>query len=317
MAVKLTSLSYLGMAVETTLGTPVASTGFIPVRGFKPQDVLKYIDDVGKRGFPVDRYGAYLGPTSSEYEIDGDFYPTSGGNLLASVFGTDTVSGVSPGPYTHTFTVNPTPGSITFGDYYVAGYRQWAGQKVDKLSLKFTPEAGLSYTAHSIGFPSVTATAPSSETFGTNPYLLGWEAALTIDGTADSALDNFTIDLNRLNSEALFSAQNSQKPFDVFVGEMSADMTLGFYMEADTEYAYALSQGTHAVVVTVTQGGSGDVLTLQASKVQFTRPTIDRAGKYVRVTLQGEALYNATDSGVALAKLQNAVATAYTTTSAS
>ncbi|WP_304459010.1 phage tail tube protein [Alicyclobacillus sendaiensis] len=316
MPAKLTSLSYLGLGVETTLGTPVAPTGFVPVRSFKPQDNPKFVADTGYRGQPVDLFGEYLGVISAEYGVDGYAYPSSFGNFLGAIFGQDTVTGTAA-PYTHTFVPQATVPSYTISDYYVAGFRQWAGAKCDKLSIKFTPDAGLSYSAHFIGFPSVTGTAPSSQTFGVNPYFLGWEASLSLNGSADATLRSVSIDLERKGSNALFSAQNSQKPWDIFVGPFGATWELEFYMTADTEYVLALTQGTVPVVLTITQPGTNAQLVFQSSAVQFTKPTIDRGDEYVSVSLSGSAIYNATDGSVMVAKLINSVSTAYTTTAAS
>ena len=316
MGAKLTSLSYLGLAVETTLGTAVAPTGFIPVRSYKPQDKPLYIPDTGYRGQAVDLFGEYQGPISSTYEIDGDAYPTSVGNLLALILGTDTVTG-TVAPYTHKFATNATPVSMTLSDFYVAGFRQWAGQKCEKLTFKFTPDAGLTYTAQMLGFPSVVGAAPSTQTFTTVPFFLGWEATVSIGGTADTQLDSFTLTLQRKGSKALFSANDSQNPFDVFVGPLAADWDLEFYMEGDTEYDYAMVQGSKAVSVTLTQPGTSYSLNFTSSAVQFTEPTIDRSKEFVGVTLKGSGIYNATDSSVVAATLINSVSAAYSTTAAS
>lgn len=316
MGAKLTALSYLGLAVEATLGTPVASTGFIPVLSFKPQDNPKYVADQGRRGLPFDMFGQYLSVNSSEYEIDGDFYPTSGGNLLAGIFGQDAVTGTSS-PYTHAFSTVMTPPSYTLGDYYVAGYRQFPGSRVTKLDLKFTPDAGLTYSASLLGFASTTATAPGTQTFGTNPYFLGWEAALTLAGSSNNRLRSFGLTLQRAKSEVLFSAANSQNPYDIFLGPLEATWSLSFYMQDDTEYALALTQATKDVKVVITQPGTNYSLTFESSAVQFTKPTIDRSGEYVLVSLSGTAVYNATDSSIVKATLVNGLSTAYSTTAAS
>jgi hypothetical protein len=313
---KLTSLSYLGLAVETTLGTPVAATGFIPVRSFKPQDNPKYVQDTGYRGQPVDLFGEYLGIISSQYDIEGDAYPGSFGNILAMIFGQDTLSG-SSAPYTHKFVPIATPPSYTLGDYYVAGYRQWPGCKASKLSIKFTPDAGLTYTTTLLGFPSATATEPTTQTFGVNPYFLGWEASLSIGGTQNTKLNSFSLNLQRKGSKAIFSAANSQNPFDIFVGPLSADWDLDFYMEDDSEYELALSQATKAVSITLTQPGTSYALTFTSSAVQFTKPTIDRSKEFVQVKLTGSAIFNATDASVITSTLINGTTAAYTTTAAS
>ena len=318
---QLTGLSHLGLALETTLGTPVAATGWVPIKPPKPQDVPQFIPDEGFRGLPYNTYGEYLGTKSSTYSVDGMLYPSSGGNFLAAIFGTDTVTG-SANPYTHTFTV-PTTGvapAYTLSDTYLgpaAVGRQWPGSRCNKLTLKFTPEAGLSYTAGFIGFPSATYT-PEAATYGTLPFFLGWEAAITFGGAADANLSSFSLDLERVGSKALFSAANTQTPYDIFVGLLKATWDLEFYMVADTEYAYALTQASEVAVVTITQPGvNGAVLTLTASALQFTKPTITRQGKWVVVQIAGESFYNATDAGILQCKLANAVAISYTTTAAS
>lgn len=313
---KLTSLSYMGLAVETTLGTAVAPTGFLPLTSFKPADDPTYIADDGMRGTAFNMYGQYAGVRSSTYSMDGMVFPTSFGNVLATIFGLDTVVG-SAAPYTHTFSVVSPGPSLTLSDYYVAGFRQFAGARCDKLSIKFTPDAGVSFTSDFLGFLSATGSEPSSKTFGAVPFFRGWQASITIDGSTDTQLESCTIDITRDKSKALFASNNSQNPFDVFLGPFDATYSLSFYMENDTEYAYALSQGTHVVVITFTDATSGDSLKFTSSAVQFMKPSINRGQAYVAVDLQGTATYNATDSGVIVPILVNGVSTAYTTISAS
>ena len=315
MAVKLTGLTFLGFGVETTQGTPETPTGFMPIRQPKPQDVLKYVPDTGNRGYAAQTYGEYLGVVSSTYDFDGDFYPTSTVNLLANVMGTDTVTGTAV-PYTHTLTLAATPGTLTVSDYYVAGFRQWPGVKVEKLAIKFTPDAGVTYTATCLGWPSVSGTAPTTWTFATQPFFLGWEAALTLNNVSTLSLTEATITIARQKSEVLFSAQNSNAPFDTFVGLMEATWDLTFYMEADTQYVLALTEQQIPVQLAFTIPGSGgDTLTFTSSAVQFTKPTIVRSQEYVEVTLSGTGIYNATDHGPIQAVATNSVATAFTTTS--
>lgn len=315
MPAKLTALSHLGLAVETTEGTVVPATAWAPVLTQKPQDLPKFIPDEGLRGQPVMTYGEYLGPKSATYDMTGDFFPLSGGNLLAAMWGVDTVTGTAS-PYTHTFSLAATPPSYTLSDYYVAGARQWPGSRLTGLTIKFTPDAGVTYTAKWLAWPSATYTVETT-TYETTPFLLGWEAALTLAGSSDPVLESLTLDLTRAKSQSLFAANNTQNPYNTFVGPMQAKWTLGFYMQGDTEYAYALSQATQTVSVAITEPSSGPVLTLSSHAVQFTKPTIDRGKEYVLVDISGEAVYNSTDAGVATAVLQNSISTAYSTTAAS
>lgn len=313
---QITRLTHLGLAVETTPGTPVAATAWVPGMRYRPQDIPQFIMDTGMRGTPFQDYGAYLGTKSSSYSLEGMLYPLSGGNFLSAIMGLDTVTGTSP--YTHKFTVADVPPSYTLSDTYLgqAGVgRQWPGSRCHRLQLKFTPEAGVSYTSQWLGWPSATYT-PETQTWETDNFFLGWEGAVTFGGTADANLSSFNLDLQRVGSKALFSAQNSQDPYDVFLGELKATCDMEFYMLADTEYAYALSEGTETAVVTVTQNAS-TILTVTMSALQFIKPTINRSGKWVTVQLNGVPLYNATDAGILQCTLENSIATAYSTTASS
>lgn len=309
---KLTSLSHLGLAVEATLGTAVAATGWVPILKFNPQDLPKYVADTGFRGQATRNFGQYLGVESATYDVDAYFYPSSGGNFLAAIFGADTVTGTAS-PYTHTFKNASYLPSYTISDDYVAGARQFAGARCEKLVIKFTPEEGVSVTANFLGFPSITYTAETSFTYGTNPFFLGWEGTITLGGTADSNLSSFTATITRDKSKVLWSSANSKSPYDIFMGPMAVALDCEYYMTADTEYVSALSQGTQAVVASFTQPSTSDVLTLTASAVQWTKPTIVRSADYVTVKVTGDAIYNSTDLGPMQATLENAISTSYAT----
>jgi|GEM_PF-5378628 len=381
---KLTSLSHLGLAVESVLGTPVAATGWAPIMKFTPQDLPQWVADQGFRGQATRDFGQYLGLESSTYDLNGMLYPDSGGNFLAAVMGAESTSGTTSGasttlasaatagsttistvatesastviqidtgslsevhtvssvsgagpytltldtpllfshtsgatvqpvvaPFTHTFTNAAYLPSYTLSDYYVAGARQFPGARCEKLALKFTPEAGLSYTANFLGFPSVTYSPGTTRTYETDPFFLGWEAALSISSSPDVNLSSLTVTLTRDKSKTLWSAQNSQNPYDVFVGPLVAEWDAEFYMNSDTEYLLALSQATKTVSCTLTQPGTNHTLTLTSTAVQFQKPTIDRGQDYVIVRLTGDAVYNATDGGPVQMALANSLSGQY------
>ena len=312
---KLTSLSHLGLAVEVALGTPILPTAWMPIMKFTPQDDLVYVPDQGMRGQPAKTFGNYLGVESSSYQVDGMVYPLSFGNILAAFFGLDTVSGVAP--YVHTFsTLGTGLPSFTISDYYVAQARQWAGSRCDSLQIKFTPEAGLQFTAKYIGFLSVTYVVEATTTFEVEPFFLGWQAALMLGGSSNNKLISYTLNLTREKSAAVFAANNSQTPYDIFMGDVVGEYSLEFVMNDDTEYALALAQGVKACSVTFTQDAT-HILKLTSTSIQFTKPTIDRSGPYVVCTIDGEANWNSTDGGVAAAVLTNSTVAAYSTTAAS
>lgn len=314
----LTALSHLGLAIEVTPGTPVTATAWVPIPmgGFKPQDVLKYVPDEGFRGQPTEVFGQYLGVTSSTYDVDGMLFPLSGGNFFAAIFGADTVTGTTDVTHSFKLASDGSVPSYTISDYYVAGARQWPGCKLEKLVIKFTPEAGVSYTANWLGWPSATYTT-STQTFESEAFFLGWQGAISLAGTADANLSSLTLTLTRQKSAALFSAADSQSPYDIFVGPMTADWDVEYFMGDDSEYTPALTQATQAVVATITQTTGSAVLTLTSNAVQWTQPTINRAKDYILVSVKGSGVYNSTDGGPVAVTLLNTISTSYATAAAS
>ena len=126
--------SYVGIAKETTKGTPVAATDFIPVAkdSLKPVDIIDPLYDQGLRGSNVMNYNYIPGRKRSNFDFGGAVFADTIGYALAGIMG-DVATVGAAAPYTHTIslknsltsTTNTQPISYTLTDFYAVNVRRY------------------------------------------------------------------------------------------------------------------------------------------------------------------------------------------------
>ena len=306
MSVQNTHRSYLGIAKETTRGTAVTPTAFIPVlaSSIKPADIYGALYDEGLRGSMVKNYNYVQGRAYSTFDFGGPAFADTVGWAITGVMGEDVIAGASA-PYTHTISLennNTTaadaqPTSYTLTDFYSANVRAYPGTMFHDFSLKFNSEGLLEYDAKGTGWISATATTPTPS-FSTILPTPVWAGTVTIGGSSISNAVSGNIDIKR-PATPIFGISNTQNPFQVFLGALEVTGKLTFLMEADTELTRYLTNTQPAIVLNWTQGASAALTQIQATitKGAYTAAVIERSKDYVEVTVTIEGLGNLTDSG--------------------
>ena len=89
MAVQPSVKSYLGLALETTKGTAVTATDFVPItlNSFKPVEMINELLDKGIRGSMVENYNYVQGRRHTEIDFGGPVFADTIGYWLAGVLG--------------------------------------------------------------------------------------------------------------------------------------------------------------------------------------------------------------------------------------
>lgn len=88
----LAKLGYIGIAKETTQGTYVTPTFYIPCTKIEAEDVFLPIRDESYRNNDTLLQGLYQGPGDSTFTIDLMAYPDAIGYILRGIVGPDTVT---------------------------------------------------------------------------------------------------------------------------------------------------------------------------------------------------------------------------------
>ena len=325
MSVQNTHRSYVGIAKETTKGTPVAPTTFIPVLAnlLKPVDMYGPLYDEGLRGSIVKNYNYVQGRGNSTFDFGGAAFADTIGFPIAGLLGEDVLTGASA-PYTHTVSLkNATataadaqPASYTLTDFYAANVRAYAGIQFHDFSLKFTSEGLLEYDAKATGWLSTTASTPTPS-FSTILPTPVWYGTVSVAGTTVSNAVTGNLDMKRPVTP-IFGIGNTQNPYQVFVGALEVTGKVTFLMETDAQLTNYLTNTQPALVFNWSQGTGAAATQIQATvtKGAYTAAAIERSKEYVEITVDINAQGNLTDSGTVGYSpikwvIQNAKSTSY------
>ena len=306
MAVQPSVKSYLGLALETTKGTAVTATDFVPItlNSFKPVEMINELFDNGIRGSMVENYNYVQGRRHTEIDFGGPVFADTIGYWLAGVLGDVTTTG-STAPYTHAIALKNSvgasgdaqPKALTITDYYSANIRQFPGCQVHDFELTFNADGMLEYTAKVTGYPSATTTAPAPS-FSTVLPTQVWTGAVTVGGTSISNSTTGSVKLTR-KVEPIFGIANTQAPYSVFVGALEVTGKITFVMENDTQLTNFLSNTQPALTFnwSTGTGATATQVSLTATKSAYTTGVVVRDKDYVEVTVEFNSLGNTTDVG--------------------
>ncbi len=247
---------------------------------------------------------------------------------LVNAHASSTVTKPITFPYTTTFAVLNTgtaqPKSHTFTDFQgptaSTGTRAYAGGCLSELALKGTVESSsIDYTAKGMGWPSASAAA-----FTSSPSAIkaqpSWEAQVGLNGTVGGApiltINDFGLTFTR-ELEMIYTAQNSQSPYFIQRGKLTAGGMLNAVVNNETFLTYLNSNTQPQLQFIISNGLSGaSLLSMQIdillaaftdSKIQRGKPAVEYQANYA-------AIANTTNTGVSAGfgpvtvTMQNAVA---------
>ena len=306
MTVQNSVRSYLGIAKETTKGTVVAPTTFIPVSisKIKPVDIIDPLYDEGLRGSLVKNYNYIQGRKHSTFDFGGPVFPDTIPFAIGGLLGSVVTTGASA-PYTHTISLknasatgaDAQPTSFTLTDFYAANVRSYPGVQITDFSLKFTAEGLLEYDAKGMGWSSSAVSTPTPS-FSTVLPTPTWQGTVSVGGSTVSNAVDGSLDLKR-SSKVIHGIANTQDPYQVFVGALETTGKFKFVMEDDTQLTNFISNSQPAIVLNWANGSGSTATQIQATitKGAYTAAVIDRGADYVVVDIDLNAQGNTTDAG--------------------
>jgi len=306
MSVQNTHRSYLGIAKETTKGTPVTTpVAYIPViaNTLKPQDIYTPLYDEGLRGSLVKNYNYLQGRIHSTYDFGGAVFADTIIYPLTGLLGEDVVSGSAP--YIHTIALKNSataaadaqPAAYTLLDFYSANVRSWTGNQFHDFSLKFNADGLLEYDAKATGWQSATVATPTPSFTTVLPSVV-WTGTVSVAGSTISNSTQGSIDMKRPVTP-IYGIANVQTPYQVFVGALEVTGKITFLMENDTQLTNYLTNTQPALVFNWTTGTGATQTSIQATmtKGAYTLAVIERSKDFVEVMVDINAQGNTTDVG--------------------
>lgn len=319
----LSAQSFLGLGKETTRGTAVAATIFVPISPnptLTPQQT--WVKDDSLRGSPVDLYNDVPTTRHDEFDCKGfvfaDTFPVL---MLSALGGPDTITGTTT--YTHTIPLLNTastgsqPPSYTVVDVdqvveSTDAAKSMAGSLVSELEITGAATGALNWTAKWLGNPYTEVTTPTAS-FSTEVLIPAYNTTVTLaDDTAP--VEEFKITLNR-KTEPIFTL-GQQGPYVVFDGPIDVTGSATFVvLSGDTTMVDGLTYEKQVCTFKSIDPISSHYVEFQMSQVQFTNPKIVRSKPYVEVSVDFSAEANTTDAASGYSPLKftalNAQSTAY------
>lgn len=306
MSVQNSVRSYLGIAKETTKGTAVTPTDFLPVMGssLKPVDVIDPLYDEGLRGSLVKNYNYLPGRTRSTYDFSGSVFADTVGYAIAGLLGDVTTTGASA-PFTHTISLENSavaaadaqPISYTLTDFYAAAVRAYPGCQFSDFTLKFNADGMLEYDAKTTGWASAAAATPTPS-FSTILPTQVWKGTVSVGGSTVTNSVSGEISMKRPVTP-IYGISSTQNPYNVFLGPLEVTGKLTFVMEADTELTRYLTNTQPAIVLNWAYGAGAAAVQIQCTltKGAYVAAAIDRGSDFVQISVDINGQGNTTDAG--------------------
>ena len=291
----------VGVAKDT--GTAVAPTDYIPVTAPKFAAKPMFAEDLAWRGSMVKSYGQILGVTHGEIDFGGPGYADTLGYLLQSLLPDIATTGAGD-PYTTTFAAlnsgSGQPGTYTFTSYDGAQALAYPGAKISDLSLKYTADGLVEYTAKGMSLAPVAASSPTS-TYSAVTAFAGWQAAVAIGGSArtTNVLLDAQIDLKRTVT-VVDGISGTATPLFIWSGELDVTGKLTFVYDDNTDYNNMINNTQPSLSIDLTQGttlAGATEIKLFMTKCAFTDAAPDPGADYMKMAVTFTARANTTDVG--------------------
>jgi hypothetical protein len=205
--------------------------------------------------------------------------------------------GVTSQPSTHTLTeydgVTPTSGA-----------RQFGSTCFSDLTFTFNPETELlKYTAKGMAWASVAAASVPIPTFTASQPVASWRMQMGIGGTVIGApvlyVESGEYSFKRA-LKAFYTAQNSQTPYIIQRGGLTADFKLSVLLADETTYNYMANNTQPQLQAILSNGGSGAGLvsfTFDFQNAAFTEAKRNYGSEIIKADVTGSGVLNSTNSG--------------------
>ena len=220
------SFGYFGIGVESTPGTSVAPTKFLPVKDVDFPVETDFIEIREIRG-SRQAYSTFDGPVRPNVNFTTAFYPGGGmGVLLKGLFGSvgTAAAGTSATAFTHTFgdaAVLPSL-SMERSDARADGagiiLQRLNGVKVESMafSCAYGEDVEVTVNGQGLGFPTTPGSKPVSFTYPPmNPFIFTG-ASVEIDGVPNDLFKSIDFDFTNTleRQEALRGTREAYKIYE-------------------------------------------------------------------------------------------------------
>lgn len=265
MAVAIGRLGYVGIGIESSPGTPVAPTTYIPYTDVTLRGHHEPIEQIYAKTSRIMDSDSVLGKRWGEGDIAMDLDNTNSGFLWLCALGKEVLATGTPNYHTFYPSVS---GNLTTGSTatLVLGrdtdVQQYAHSMIDELTLEVSDGLATLSSSWMTGFPATQAAVSPTTTSGTymsfKDLSVQFGNTLTLAGAAGAtAVNSFSMTIAN-NLEVIHRSGSSDPSLIRTKGlRVSGSYTLFFDSVTDRDAYYALSK--RAMIATFTCGTNESV----------------------------------------------------------
>jgi hypothetical protein len=287
--------SFVGLAKETTYGTGVAATSFIPATTIASEDVRNYTPDQAMRGSAVETYNQVATQGWSTFSLEGPAFFDTIGHILKGLLGAEDLSGT--GPYVHAMSVLNSgtfqPPSYTLVDYNGFEARSFPGSKFNSCQLTYSADGLVTHSTQAQGLASTSVTTPTVS-FSSVPATAAYKTVVKVGGSTTTLVESAQLTLTR-PTNPIIALNNSTSPTAIWSGPVSLNGTLTALFEDDS-FLTPMLAGTSTAVELSTTDTSSNILDIKGTAGLFTNAPITRnSNGWMEITLTVSSTANTTD----------------------
>lgn len=309
----------IGIGVESTQGTKVAASYWVPVQSYSLDDKVEYVKNDSAMGHIAENNAADITKLWSEGEIGGKVFVDSIGAELVAVFGQSptSVQRASTGVYDHTYALLNSNDHKSLTIAYEDDIQElsFPFAMVNSYSLEVAVDDYVKRTMNVMAKKSESATHTPSFTDEVEfiPSMIEFKLASDSSGLdAASAINvtafNFEI---AKNVEALY-VLGSNEPEDIINKQIAITGSVELYFENETYRDYVFGNTKRAMRIDMTDTGT-DLGSSHNPELRFDFSNVSfgeferswNSNDPLKQTLNFEALYNVSDGSMVAARLTN------------
>lgn len=304
--------AFLGIAPETTVGTPVAPTFTLPFEKFQPDDKPVQLSDPALRGSMAALYGRYQGVSRTDWTLSGPMYVDTFVHLLQNILGDRTTTGAAD-PFTHAISLlnsgNGQPKTHTLthwtGAPATSGARVYSSAALSDLQLSWNAAAKLCMlTAKGMAWGSTVAASTPTASPSAVPPLASWRGLVGLAGPATGGtlvgtIDTMTLDIKR-ELEAKYAMSGGQQPYVLQRGALGIHGKMQILAADESPITKFLADTQEQLQVVIGNGvvGAGQrQLTFDANLIDYSAAKINQGKTITAYDVEFDCLANSTNAG--------------------
>jgi hypothetical protein len=316
---------HVGFAVESSgwgISPASAANTWVPCSKADFHDNLKYYYDTAYRSVQAMDFGAYPTTGEADFDMSFDMYVDTAPFFLgvAMVGDNDQVT-IRNGTYVstlytggnsvaeHTFILG-TPKSMTLFDYNGFSERSYQGARPSSVAVKYKPDGSVNLDVKGKARLSTLLNTTTVAVIGGYAPVLGWQAVLTLNGSANPRLIDASLDFKR-GIEVLYTQAGTQSPTNIYTFplEIEGDLTVDF--QDEVEYQYYRTGNQSATFDLFFVSTSNNAFRVNIPQPLYTSYALDRSKDAFTAKMKFKGIYNASLSTNVTVKFYNSIAAAF------